>query len=97
VSLSNLFLVAIVFLMPVAGFILTIGHARKAVTRREQRWRKSHGLLFWVLLPGLAGMLTLLGMFHILPQSFALIGIVLLAGSTFLSWSLQNKRSDTEV
>src|SRR4051812_2021619 len=37
VSLSNLFLVAIVLLMPVAGFILTLGHARKAVTRREQR------------------------------------------------------------
>ena len=52
---------------------MMISHARKGTTRNEQRWRKSHGLLFWVLLPGVAGLLTVLGMIKVLPRSFSML------------------------
>jgi hypothetical protein len=94
VSLLELLLVAIVFLIPVMGFVLTLGYARKAHGSIEQRWRKNHGLLFWVLIPGAAGVLTVLGMTDILPRIFSLIGIGALGASTFTSWNMQKKREE---
>jgi hypothetical protein len=92
----DLVLIAIALLIPVTGFIMMISHARKAPSRNEQRWRKGHGLLFWVLIPGVAGLLTVLGMIKILPRSFSMMGIGMLALSTFLSWNIQKKREERE-
>jgi hypothetical protein len=92
----DLALIAIALLIPVTGFIMMLSHARKAPTRNEQRWRKSHGLLFWVMIPGVAGMLTVLGMMKILPRTFSTMGIALLALSTFLSWNIQKKREERD-
>ena len=91
---STIGLIVIALLIPVVGFVMTISHAKKGDTRQEQRWRKSHGLLFWVLIPGLAGLLTLLSMADILPQIFSLIAILGLGLTTFLSWSMQKKREE---
>jgi hypothetical protein len=92
----DLVLIALAFLIPVTGFIMMISHARKADTRQEQRWRKSHGLLFWVFIPGVAGLLTVLGMTRTLPRMYSFIGIGLLAGATFMSWSIQKKREERQ-
>jgi hypothetical protein len=91
ISTFHLVLLGIAGLIPVVGFIMTISHARKGETRREQRWRKSHGLLFWTLLPGLAGAMTILGTIGMMPKVFSMIGIVILGISTFASWSIQQK------
>jgi hypothetical protein len=94
VSISQIGLFVIALLIPIVGFIMTITHARKGESRQEQRWRKSHGLIFWVFLPFLAGLFTLLGMLESLPKLFGIIGIIILGLSTFLSWSIQKKREE---
>lgn len=91
ISTFHLVLLGIAGLIPVVGFIMTISHARKGFSRREQRWRKSHGLIFWTLLPGIAGTMTLLGTIALLPKVFSMIGILILGISTFASWSIQQK------
>lgn len=85
-------LLAIAGLIPVIGFIMTISHARKADTYDDQRWRKSHGLIFWVLLPGIAGLMTVLGTIEAIPRLFGVVGIIMLSLTTFLSWWLQRRR-----
>lgn len=95
-SASKIGLLVIAILIPMVGFIMTIGHAKKGETRQEQRWRKSHGLLFWSLAPGVAGLITVLGFLEILPNIFTLLGIIILGFSTFLSWSLQRKHEEEE-
>jgi uncharacterized membrane protein len=94
VSVSTIGLIVIALLIPVVGFVMTISHAKKGDTSREQRWRKSHGLLFWVLIPALIGIVIMLSAAEVLPQLFALIGIVTLGLTTFLSWSIQKKREE---
>lgn len=91
---SQYFLLGIVLLIPVVGFISTISHARKADSAREQRWRKSHGLLYWTILPAIFGILTFLSATGIAPKIFGLFAIVLFAGTTFLSWVQQRKREE---
>lgn len=93
-TLSQIGLMVIVALIPIAGFVMTISHARKGETRREQRRRKSHGLLFWVMLPTMAGVLTVAGYTGTLPSIFGLIGVISLAGTTFLSWSIQQRHEE---
>lgn len=93
-SISQIGLFVIALLIPITGFIMTITHARKGESRQEQRWRKSHGLLFWVFLPFVAGVLTLFGMIGLLPKVFTILGIIILALSTFRSWSIQKKREE---
>ncbi len=93
-ALSELGLLVIAILIPVIGFVMTISHARKGDTRTEQRWRKRHGLLFWVLMPGFAGSLTLLGYVGVLPRLASLFGILLLSGSTYASWWMQQNRKE---
>lgn len=94
VSGFELLLLVIACLIPLIGFIMTLSHARKGNSRREQRWRKSHGLIFWALIPGLTGLLTVLGTIEILPRITGMIGIILLAGSTFLSWWVQRRHNE---
>lgn len=94
IGLSELGLLAIAVLIPVIGFIMTIMHARKGVSIAEQRWRKKHGLMFWVLIPTIAGMMTLFGHLDVLPRLFSLIGIMLLGASTLLSWSMQQRHEE---
>jgi uncharacterized membrane protein len=94
VSASTIGLLVIIILIPVIGFVMTLSHAKKGETRQEQRWRKSHGLLFWVLIPGIDGALILLSITGILPQIMALVGILSLGLTTFLSWSIQKKREE---
>jgi len=91
ISTFHLVLLGIAILIPVIGFIMTISHARKGFSRREQRWRKSHGLLYWTILPGIAGLMTVLGTIEIAPKIFRLVGILALGLSTFMSWSIQQK------
>ena len=91
ISTFHLVLLGIAGLIPVVGFIMTITHARKGFSRREQRWRKSHGLIFWALLPGIAGAMTILGTIGLMPRGFSMIGILMLGISTFASWSIQQK------
>ena len=91
ISTFHLVLLGIAGLIPVVGFIMTITHARKGFSRREQRWRKSHGLIFWALLPGIAGAMTILGTIGLMPRVFSMIGILMLGISTFASWSIQQK------
>jgi hypothetical protein len=86
-----MFLAAIALLIPVVGFIMTISHARAGETRQEQRWRKSHGVMFWVLLPGVAGVLLLMGTTDMLPRIFSVVGIILLGLSATLSYTLQKQ------
>ena len=88
-------LAAIALLIPIVGFIMTISHARAGDTRGEQRWRKSHGLLFWVLLPGISGGLLLLGFVELLPRLFTIIGIILLAIGAGLSFLLQKRHEQS--
>ncbi|MEO5930494.1 MAG: hypothetical protein ABIR47_11225 [Candidatus Kapaibacterium sp.] len=93
-ALSQIFLVAIVFLIPVIGFIMTISHARKGFSRQEQRWRKRHGLLFWVLIPSLSGLITILGHIGVLPNVFGLIGIIMLSTAVLLSRQIQQNHKE---
>ncbi|MBS1912037.1 MAG: hypothetical protein JST22_08635 [Bacteroidetes bacterium] len=93
-ELSRLGLLVIALLIPIVGFVMTLSYARKGESRAEQRWRKRHGLLFWALLPGVAGTMTLLGAVHILPDIFGLIGIIVLGGATLFSWQVQQKRRE---
>ena len=88
----KIFLLLIVVLIPIVGFIMTINHARAGLTARDQRWRKSHGVLFWVVLPGFLGALIVFGMIGIRPRIFSLVGTILLAVSTSLSLMIQKKR-----
>jgi hypothetical protein len=90
-GLSTMFLAAIALLIPVIGFIMTISHARAGDTRQEQRWRKGHGLLFWVLIPGIAGVMLLLGFIEMLPRIYSVIGIIVLAIGAAASFALQKK------
>jgi|GEM_PF-2056861 len=94
VSGFEFLLLAIAALIPVVGFVMTLSHARKGNLRREQRWRKNHGILFWVFLPGIAGMLTVLGTIELLPRVFAVIGIIMLSLTTFASWWLQRRHEE---
>lgn len=84
-------LAAITLLIPIVGFVMTLSHARAGETRSEQRWRKRHGLLFWVLLPGAAGAMVLMGFAEILPKIFSIIGIVLLALGATLSHTMTRR------
>lgn len=93
-ELSKLGLLVIALLIPIAGFIMTLSYARKGESRAEQRWRKRHGLRFWVLVPGAAGTMTLLGALHVLPDLFGLLGIIVLGGATLLSWQIQQKHRE---
>lgn len=93
-TLSQIVLVGIVILIPVIGFASTISYARKADTAREQRWRKGHGVLYWVVFPTAFGLITLMSAVELLPKVFSLIAILLLAGSTFLSWTQARKREE---
>ncbi len=88
---STLLLLALVVAIPVAGFVLTISHARTAGSIRESRWRKRHGVVFWTFLPGLAGLITVLGIGHVLPDLFTLLGILLLAFCATLSLLVRRK------
>lgn len=91
VSGFEIVLLAIAGLIPVIGYIMTLSHARKGDSRREQRWRKSHGVLYWVFLPGMAGILTVFGTIDVLPRMFGIVGIIMLSLTTFLSWWLQRR------
>jgi len=84
-------LAATALLIPIVGFIMMLSHARAGETRQEQRWRKGHGLVWWVLLPGIAGGLLLLGYAGMLPSLFSVIGILLLSGSATMSYVLQRR------
>ncbi len=90
----ELLLLVIAGLIPALGFIMTLSHARKGESRREQRWRKSHGLIFWTLIPSIAGIVTVLGSIDLLPSLGGIIGIIILAGSTFLSWWIQRRHEE---
>lgn len=91
-EILTLLLVAIVAMIPILGFIMTISHARKADSIREQRWRKSHGVLYWTLLPGLFGMIILLSIADVLPRLFSFVGILLLGVTTSISFLMQRRR-----
>lgn len=91
---STIGLAVLAILMPVVGFIMTILYARKGDSRMEQRFRKRHGMLYWVLIPMVTSTVTLLGATRILPRVFAAIGIIILAGTTLLSRSQLQKRGD---
>ena len=90
-QLSTMVLAAIALLIPIVGFIMMLSHARAGETRQEQRWRKSHGLLYWVLGPGIGGVLMLMGFSEILPKIFSVVGIIVLAMSATLSFVLQRR------
>ena len=90
-TMSTMALAVIALLIPVVGFIMTISHARAGETRQEQRWRKSHGVLFWVFLPGAAGLLMLMGFAGMLPNIFTLIGIIVLSLGASLSYVIQKR------
>lgn len=90
-TLSTMLLAALALLIPIVGFIMMISHARAGETRQEQRWRKSHGLLFWVMLPGFAGALLLLGNAGLLPGIFSVLGIIILALSATMSYTIQKR------
>jgi hypothetical protein len=94
VKLLTLLLVTIVAMIPIIGFIMTISHARKADTIREQRWRKGHGVLYWTLLPGLFGAIILLSVVDVLPRLFSFVGILLLGVTTSISFLMQRKREE---
>lgn len=93
-GMSQIGLIVITALIPLVGFAMTIIQSRKGTSRREQRWRKRHGLLFWVLLPTIFGMMTLLGYLRILPDLYGLIGVIALGGTTFLSWSINERHEE---
>ena len=93
-NLSLIVLLALALVIPIVGFAMAISHARKGDTAREQRWRKRHGLVFWSLIPGIAGFITVLGVAQVLPSIFSLAGIVVLALSTSLSMYLQKKQEE---
>lgn len=87
-------LLAIAVLIPALGFIMTLTHARKAETRTEQRWRKRHGLLFWVLIPFIAGAVSAAAILEMIPPIFTIIGVAILGLATFLSWSFQTRHDE---
>lgn len=91
---SQLGLIAIAFLIPVLGFILTLTHARKGEGRSEQRWRKRHGLFFWVLIPFVAGIASVMAVLEMLPAIFTIVGVAILGLTTFLSWSVQTRHDE---
>ena len=91
-SLSTIVLAVIALLIPVIGFIMTLSHARAGETRHEQRWRKSHGVLYWVLIPALSGALMLGGYSGIMPRIYSVIGLIILSASATLSYVMQKKR-----
>jgi hypothetical protein len=93
-SLSTYVLAAIALLIPVVGFIMTLSHARAGDSRHEQRWRKSHGLAFWVLIPGVAGVILLMGFSAMLPRQFTIVGILLLALGAGLSFVMKKRHED---
>jgi hypothetical protein len=93
-SPNLLILLVIAGLIPVAGFILTITHARGGQTRADQRWRKKHGLLFWVLIPGIAGLAMMLGFIEVWPRIASVLGILGLASTTSLSFYLQKRHEE---
>jgi peptidoglycan/LPS O-acetylase OafA/YrhL len=84
-------LAAFALLIPVVGFIMMLSHAKAGDSRQEQRWRKGHGLLFWVLLPGIAGLMLLAGFAEILPRIFSILGIIILALGATLSYTIQKR------
>ncbi len=91
---SLYFLIGIVIVIPIIGFLSTISYARKADTAPEQRWRKGHGVFFWVMIPGALGLITILSATGMLPKVFSLISVIILACTTLISWSLQRKREE---
>jgi DMSO/TMAO reductase YedYZ heme-binding membrane subunit len=95
-TLSMMFLAAIALLIPIIGFIMMLSHAKAGETRQEQRWRKSHGLVYWVLLPGIAGILLLLGYAGMLPDLFSIVGVIILSLSAMLSYLMQ-KRHESQT
>lgn len=90
-ALSTMVLAGIALLIPVIGFVMTISHARAGDTRYEQRWRKSHGLMFWVLIPAMSGGLMLLGAMGLGPKIFSMVGLILLSLSATISYMLQKR------
>lgn len=91
---SQIGLIAIAVLIPIVGFILTLTNARKGESRAEQRWRKRHGLLFWVIIPFIAGVVSTAAMLEMIPSIFTIIGVAILGLTTFLSWSLQTRHDE---
>ena len=91
-SWSTIGLAVIALLIPVVGFIVMLSHARAGDTRQEQRWRKSHGLVYWVVLPAISGAMMLGGFSGVLPNLYTVIGLIVLSASATISYAQTKRR-----
>ena len=91
-SLSTIVLAVIALLIPVLGFVMTLSHARAGDSRREQRWRKSHGLVYWVMIPAVAGAMLLGGFSGLMPKIYSVLALIVLSLSATVSFALQKRR-----
>ncbi len=73
---------------------MTLTNARKGDSRAEQRWRKRHGLLYWVVVPFVAGVVSTAAMMEMIPSIFTIVGVAILGLTTFLSWSIQTRHDE---
>lgn len=71
-----------------------LGFARKGTTLTERRWRKRHGLLFWVLIPAILGITIVLGILTYLPDIVIKISVLLLGISTATGMALQQRHEE---
>lgn len=81
-------------MLPFIGFILMLGFARQGTTLAERRWRKRHGLLFWVLIPAILGTAIVLGILEFLPDLSIKISVLLLGINTVTGMALQRRHED---
>lgn len=91
-DVSKLSMIVIAAAIPAIGFIMTIRHARGADSLSDARWRKRHGMLFWVAIPAVAGGLTVLGLLEMAPSIASIVGVVLLLASATISMVLGRNR-----
>ena len=87
-------LLGIAAVLPVVGFILMLGFARKGETLSERRWRKRHGLLFWVLIPALLGAGIVLGILEFLPDLSTKLSVLLLGVTTATGIALPRRHEE---
>ncbi|MBX7215776.1 MAG: hypothetical protein K1X90_02325 [Candidatus Kapabacteria bacterium] len=90
----TIILLCIAAVLPVLGFILMLGFARKGETLPERRWRKRHGLLFWVLIPALLGAGIVLGILEFLPDLSTKLSVLLLGVTTATGMALQRRHEE---
>ncbi|MCC7438754.1 MAG: GlsB/YeaQ/YmgE family stress response membrane protein [Armatimonadetes bacterium] len=93
-SILTIILCCIAVLLPFVGLALMLGFARKGTTLPERRWRKRHGLLFWVLIPAVLGAVILLGIVRFLPDLSIKISVLLLGATTATGMALQRRHEE---